>query len=257
MPGGLGMAKRAARMGARHAPDQHSLDPDKERPWDTVVKKPEEQNEWQIPFMKSCVDSPGSFLMSCFCSPCYAFAQRQHVMQHNWDNFICCSGYSFGSKVPMQSNMPCLCLALEVTCCLACSIRGSRHLIGKKYHIKSSRVEDCIIHCCVGRSRRDPMAIPRRAAREYNRRCALCFFLPDNVTKCDVPESRACFFPFDPCAGCFLTQMQVELDSRSYPDDTIGKAMGETSDPNRVDSIEDVAPSGGAVMTQGDGQHGL
>eukprot|EP01094_Clydonella_sp_ATCC50884_P002591 TRINITY_DN11977_c0_g1_i1.p2 TRINITY_DN11977_c0_g1~~TRINITY_DN11977_c0_g1_i1.p2 ORF type:complete len:187 (+),score=53.79 TRINITY_DN11977_c0_g1_i1:54-614(+) len=105
------------------------------------------RNEWDIGICEAPCHEPLTCLVGMVCCPCYIWLQRMEIYEGRANKeYKCCGGaYCFDNDMFCGRSMPGLCLACEVCLCPWCALYGNRYLIQKKYSIKNSCFDACLI----------------------------------------------------------------------------------------------------------------
>eukprot|EP00033_Pygsuia_biforma_P001058 GCRY01001205.1.p1 GENE.GCRY01001205.1~~GCRY01001205.1.p1 ORF type:complete len:298 (-),score=52.09 GCRY01001205.1:648-1541(-) len=203
----------------------------------------EDLREWgdfQQGLCGSCCNPFPLYIMNCFFTPCMVMKQRQFILGGNLDNYVCFGGLCFGDRLePIKKKIgpkPMLCC--EACCCQTCAIKANRNYVQKKYHLKNKILEDLCLFCCAGGGSPvdvdddnnggggccNGLCVIEKAT------CCLPGFIKENCCGCiledddcrDNCQSVQCNLPYDCVGACFVTQMEVEIRARDYPNDSIG-----------------------------------
>jgi len=210
--------------------------PTANKPWMPVAMPPSVENEWHVGLCGSCCESPGSYIASCILTPCYVYSQRERILAGNWGDYVCFNGVCCGDKVPCQSECPQCCMCIEACCCINCAIHGNRDYLLRKYYLKDSCLEKCFLHCCAGSNtvRCDcnckGCADCLGGCLKDVVPCADCVNCGDcgccqDCKKC-APEKCSIMLPVDCVSACFVTQQNIEMEYRGYPNDVPAGVKG-------------------------------
>lgn len=211
------MYAQAAKFGQQqNQPQNFNTGP---KPWDPVAPPPAAGLEvaWQVGLCSTCVEYPGTCLYTCFCTCCSAYNQRQLLLGNDWNNYVCCKGICFAEKVcGCAKDCPQLCMVLETICCITCAVKANRMYVQEKYWIKDSLIETCFLMCCGGGGSAT-VDLPCNPAKLIS----LLPCCPDLTPCCGDSGNCQIQLPCNPVAACFLTQQEIEIKARAYPDDYI------------------------------------
>ena len=151
---------------------------------------------WDVHICSTCYKVPSYWFLGCFCMPCFAYYQREIVIE-GWDNYLCCQNYLCGCGQcckKITDPCPCFCGCLEAFCFPWCTLATNRAVIQDKFMISNTKLEEmmalalCVCHWTI---------------------LILSYILP-------IPRDVRCLLDCVDmcCAGCYLSQQQHEWDFR-------------------------------------------
>ena len=155
------------------------------------------ENKWATSMLMAPCNNTGMCLLSCFCPWCCAFKQRKKLLENKMENYVCCAGI-WGSCTEKTRSCtdpaPELCLCLEVFICLGCAVHGNRWLVQQRYQLENECFDvflmwvACLCSCLACITGEDELE-----------------FLADLI--------------FYIVIGCMLSQHDLEMKTRNFPDD--------------------------------------
>eukprot|EP00747_Dinoflagellata_sp_TGD_P161939 gnl/TRDRNA2_/TRDRNA2_178989_c0_seq1.p1 gnl/TRDRNA2_/TRDRNA2_178989_c0~~gnl/TRDRNA2_/TRDRNA2_178989_c0_seq1.p1 ORF type:complete len:212 (+),score=48.33 gnl/TRDRNA2_/TRDRNA2_178989_c0_seq1:132-767(+) len=155
-------------------------------------------HKWQVKMFDTPCEVPGKCCYGCFCPCCFAFQQRNEILDITGEPYVCCGGICpcgpFG-KPQKEDDKP-VCLCMEVTCCTSFAVAGNRFMIQTRFMKENDACDDCIILFA---------------------NCLSCFATILAITGVMDDDATDCMVALADCVncsvmGCMLSQQQVELE---------------------------------------------
>jgi len=101
--------------------------------------------QWAVQMMSSPGEKPMTCLYGFCCPCCFAYQQRQELLDMTSEPYVCCAGMCpcccFGQ--PCQDRNPWLCL--ETCCCTNNAIIGNRFMLQTRFNIRNDPCDDTLL----------------------------------------------------------------------------------------------------------------
>jgi len=152
----------------------------------------ENGKEWQDGMLNQPCANPLYCCVGCFCGCCFAYKQRERILDISGDEYKPCGGYFCCCETPELPKIPFLCC--EACCCTWTAIMVNRYMVRDMYNLKLDPCDECLLWC---------------ACIVSWLVCILkCFGVIEEDSICDVLAD--CFIMS--VMGCSLAQNEAELD---------------------------------------------
>jgi len=119
-------------------------------------------NQWQVTMCKAPQEAPANWCYGLCCPCCFAFQQRNQILDLTGEPYVCCGGSCCCVTCPCSSRQPWLCI--ETCCCTTPAIIANRYMIQTRFNVRNDPCDDnmlmclgclnciaCIIECFAGR----------------------------------------------------------------------------------------------------------
>jgi len=106
-------------------------------------------NKWQYPLLEACCYNPGGCCYGLFCTPCFAYQQRERILDDLKHHYRPCGGLFCCCSTPAIEESPIreCCLCCEVFCCTCLATLVNRDLIMYNYRVDFDPCDEYIISC--------------------------------------------------------------------------------------------------------------
>jgi len=106
-------------------------------------------NKWQYPLLEAFCHNPGGCCYGFFCTPCFAYQQRERILEDLKQQYKPCGGSFCCCSTPAIDDSPMRegCLCCEVCCCPYLATLVNRNLIMYNYRVDYDQCDEFIISC--------------------------------------------------------------------------------------------------------------
>jgi hypothetical protein len=108
-------------------------------------------NQWQYPLLEAVCQNPGGCCYGFFCTPCFAYQQRERILENLQKPYRPCGGMFCCCPTPEITDSPAreCCLCCEVWCCPYLATLVNRDLVMFNYRVDFDQCDEFIITCVV------------------------------------------------------------------------------------------------------------
>jgi len=107
--------------------------------------------EWEYALLKAPCKNPAGCCYGFFCMCCFAYQQRDRILDNVGIPYQCCGGSFCCCPTPQITDSPAreCCMACEACCCPTLAVLVNRDLIMYHYQINFDKCDEFIISCVI------------------------------------------------------------------------------------------------------------
>jgi len=98
---------------------------------------------WAVPLSEAACVAPCHFLAGFCCPCCFAYQQRNKILDITGEPYVCCGGSCICCQQTCDSREPWLCL--EVCCCTSPAILANRYMIQTRFDVRNDPCDETLL----------------------------------------------------------------------------------------------------------------